>query len=116
MEVQESQEDSESEIETVSIDSVHLNKTQSLLMVKLEMQVGRNIIIIPHKIDMCSEGNIMPLFMFKKLFKNITEEQLWKSIKGHIRLRTYKKTNITQLGMCMVVIKFKNIKKTCVFL
>ena len=37
-----------------------------------------------------------------------------KSIKGHIRLRTYNKTNITQLGTCMVVIKFKNTKKRCV--
>ena len=57
----------------------------------------------------------MPLFKFKKLFKNITEEQLQKSIKGHIRLRTYNKTSIIQLGMCKVVIKFKNIKKRCIF-
>ena len=57
----------------------------------------------------------MLLFMFKKLFKNTSEEQLGKSIKSHIGLRTYNKTNITQLGMCMVVIKLKNIKKRCVF-
>ena len=80
------------------------------------MQAGRNTIEIPYKIDTGSEGNIMPLFIFKKLFKNTTEEQLQKSIKSHIRLRTYNETNITQLGMCMVVIKFKNIKKRCAFL
>ena len=58
----------------------------------------------------------MPLFIFKKLFKNVTKEQLQKSIKGHIRLRIYNKTNIiTQLGTCKVVIKFKNIKKRCIF-
>ena len=57
----------------------------------------------------------MPLFIFKKLFKNIRAEQLKKTIKGHIRLRTYNRTNITQLGTCMVVVKFKNIKKRCVF-
>ena len=99
MEVQELQEDSESKTETVSIDPVHLNKTQSLVTVKLEMQVGRNIIIIPYKLDMGSKGNIMPLFTFKKLFKNVTEEQLWKSIKDHIRLRTYNKTNITHVDV-----------------
>ena len=114
MEIQEYQEDSEGETKTVSIDSVHLNKTQSLLMVKLETQAGRNTIIIPYKIDTGSKGN-MPLFMFKILFTNITEEQLQKSIKGHIRLRKYNKTNITQLGMCTVGIKLKNIKKRCVF-
>ena len=43
------------------------------------------------------------------------KDQLKRSIKGCITLRTYNKTNITQLGMCMVVIKFKNIKKRCVF-
>ena len=57
----------------------------------------------------------MPLFIFKKLFKNTTEEQLQKSIKGHIRLQTYNKANTTQLGTCAVVIKFKNIKKRFVF-
>ena len=57
----------------------------------------------------------MLLFIFKKVFKNTTEEQLQKSIKGHIRLRTYNKSNITQLGTWVVVIKFKNIRKRCVF-
>ena len=117
MEVQEVQEVIKGEIETVSIDSVHLNKNWSLLTVKLEMQAGRNTIVVPYKVDTVSEGNIKLLFIFKKkMFKNTTEEKLRKSIKGHIRLRTYNKTNITQLGTCMAVIKFKNIKKRCAFL
>ena len=49
------------------------------------------------------------------MFKNTTEKQLQKSIKSHIRLSTYNRTNITQLGTCMVIIKFKSIKKRCVF-
>ena len=57
----------------------------------------------------------MPLFMFTKLFRNVTEEHLKRTIKGHIRLRTYNRTNITQLGTCAVVIKFKNINNRCVF-
>ena len=78
---------------------------------KLETQAGGNTVEIPYKIDTGSEDNIMPLIMFKKLFKNTTEEQLQKSIQSHIRLKTYNKTHVTQLGMCVVVIKFKNIKK-----
>ena len=42
LEVEEAQEGNEGKIETMSIDSVHLNKNQSLLMTKLEMQSGRN--------------------------------------------------------------------------
>ena len=69
LEVQVVQEVDEGKIETISIDSVHLNKNWSLITVKLEVQGGGNTIEIPYKIDTGSEGNIMPLFMFKKLFK-----------------------------------------------
>ena len=116
LEVEEVQEVSKGETETVSIDLVHPNKNQSLLTAKLEMQAGRNTIVVPFEVDKGSKGNIMLLFIFKKLFKNTMEEQLQKSIKGHIRLGTYNKTSIIQLETCVVVIKFKNIKKRCVFL
>ena len=76
LEFEESQEGNKDEIETVSIDSIHLNKDQSLLMTEVETRSGENTIVIPYKIDMGSKGSIRPLFIFKKLFKNITEEQL----------------------------------------
>ena len=63
------QELQEEEIETVSINSVYLNKNQSLITARLEMQVGKTTVEIPYKIDTGSEGNIMPLYIFKKLFK-----------------------------------------------
>ena len=44
LDIEEVQEVNEGEIETVSIDSVHLNKSQSLITVKLEMQAGGNTI------------------------------------------------------------------------
>ena len=73
------------------------------------------IIIIPYKIDTERKGNIMLWHIFKRLFKNITKDEFKKTIKGHIKLRTYNKTVITQLGTCAVTINFKNIKKRCVF-
>ena len=76
LEVKEAQEVNEGEIETVSINSTHLNRNWSLITVKLEVQTGGNTVEIPYKIDTGSEGNIMSLFMFKKLFKNTTQEQL----------------------------------------
>ena len=110
--VQDSQDE---EIETVSINSVYLNKNQSLITAHLEMQVGKNTVEIPYKIDTDSGGNIMPLYIFKKLFKDMTEEQLEKSIKNNIKLKTYKGMHITQLATCVVSIKFKNLKKCCIF-
>ena len=92
-----------------------MNKNQPLLMVELEIQAGDNKIIIPYKIDMGSKHNIMPWHIFKRLFKNVTEAKLKKTIKGHIKLKKYNKTVITQLGTCVVIINFKDIKKRCVF-
>ena len=76
LEVEGVQEIQEGKIETVSIDSVHLNRNWSLITAHLEMQAGENIIEIPYKIDIGSEGNTMLLCIFKKLFKNTTEDQL----------------------------------------
>ena len=76
LEVEGVQETQEGEIETVSINSVHLNRNWSLITAHLEMQAVENIIEIPYKINTVSEGNIMPLYIFKKLFKNMTGDQL----------------------------------------
>ena len=44
----------------------------------------------------------------------MSKEQLKRSVKGNIKLKTYNGTHIMQPGMCAVHIKFKNIKKRCV--
>ena len=115
LEVEVAQETQEAEIETVSINSVHLNINWSLITAYLGTQVGKSSVEIPYKIDTGNKGNIMPLYIFEKLFKDTTDEVLRKSIKSNIRLYTYNNTNITQLGMCVVLIKFKNVKKCCIF-
>ena len=45
----------------------------------------------------------------------MSKEQLKRSVKGNIRLKMYNGTHIMQLGTCAVQIKFKNIKKRCIF-
>ena len=58
------QEPQEEELETVSINSVYLNKSQSLITAHLETQVGKTTVEILYKIDTGSEGNIMPLYIY----------------------------------------------------
>ena len=44
------------------------------------MQVGKTVLEIPYKIDTGSEGNIMLLYVFQKLFANISDrsvEKVW---------------------------------------
>ena len=52
------------DIEIVSINSLYLNKKQSLIMANLETQAGETVLEVPYKIDTGSEGNLMPLYMF----------------------------------------------------
>ena len=59
----------EEDIETVSINSIYLNRNGSLITAHLKMQVGKTTTEIPYKIDTGSEGNIKPLYILKKLFK-----------------------------------------------
>ena len=80
--------------------------------------------IIPYKIDTGSDGNIMPWYILKKIFPRVTESQLTKTIKNHIKLRTYTKAFKTQnveqnihnqLGTCVVIIAYKNKRRKCEF-
>ena len=35
------------------------------------MQEGKTTLEVPYKIDTSSEGNLMPLYIFKRLFKDM---------------------------------------------
>ena len=63
--VQESQDE---QIEIVSIDSVCLNRNQSVIKASLDTFTGKNKVKILYKVDMGSKGNIMLFHIFKKIF------------------------------------------------
>ena len=86
-----------------------------MLTAKLDTHAGDNKITISYKIDTGSDGNIMPWYIFKKLFPRVTETELAKTIKNHIKLKMYNKTVIAQLGTCAVIINYKDNKKKCEF-
>ena len=82
MEQEMSQEHSEGEIETVSINSAYMNKNWSMLTAKLKMHTGDKKLTVLYKIDTGSDGNIMSWYIFKKLFPRVTEAELEKTIKN----------------------------------
>ena len=53
-----------------------------MLTAKLETFADNNNMAIPYKIDTGSDGNIMPWYIFKKLFPGVTDSQLAKTIKN----------------------------------
>ena len=65
---------------------------------------------VPHKAATGSDGNIMPLHRYKKLFPRETKEQLAAT---NIKLKMYNHTTITQLGTCKVKMEHNNKQKIC---
>ena len=63
------------------------------------MSTGKNNIMVSYKIDTDTVGNIMPMHMYKKLFLNITNEQITKTKNKNGLLKMYNRTTITQLGI-----------------
>ena len=60
----------------MSINSIYFNKNHLVITAKLKMSVGINNVIVPYKVDTGSDGNIMPLHIYKILFPRITSEEL----------------------------------------
>ena len=67
--IEMAQESQEEEIETVSINSIYLNKNQLLITAHLKTQVGKTTIEVPYKIDTGSEGNLIPLYISESCSK-----------------------------------------------
>ena len=105
------QENTGEDYEIVSINSEYFNKNCSIVTANLKTLVGKNSMSVPYKIDAESNGNIIPLHIFKKLFSWVTIEWLTQTVNKHMLLKTYNKTTITQLGTCRVIIEHKNKQK-----
>ena len=62
------QNDAGENIELVSINSIQFNKNQSILTANLKISTDQSNIMVPYKIDTGSNGNIVPLHMYKNYF------------------------------------------------
>ena len=114
VEIDTETESQEEDTKIVSINSIYIKKWSSIVA-KLQMQARKTSLEVSYKINTGSEGKIIPLYIFRKLFANIGKDQLKWSVKGNIKLKMYNGTHITQLGTCVVQIKFKNMMKRCTF-
>ena len=93
---QETAQDSreESSIDLVNINSIHFNKNYSVIIAHLKTSTDKNSVIVPYEVDTSSDGNIMPLHTYQKLFPRITNEQLAATQNKSIQLKMYNKTTL----------------------
>ena len=55
-----------------------------------------------YKIDIESDGNVIPTRMYKVLFQQTNISELKKSLKGKIMFHAYNNLCILQIGICRV--------------
>ena len=63
-------------IDTVNIHSINFNSKHSVVAANLKTSSNQARITVPHKVDTGSNGNIMPLYLYKKVFPRATKKQL----------------------------------------
>ena len=83
----EAEQEQEPSIKTVSINSVRFNSNHSPILANLRIPSNKVTIGVPYMVDMCSDGNIMPFHIYKKLFQNTTVYQLVATKYTNIKLK-----------------------------
>ena len=111
---QESDQKQENHIEMVNINFINFNPNHSVIAANLKTSSNKAI-TVPYKGDAGSDGSIMPLCVFKKLFPRARKEQLAGKRNTNIKLKMCNWTTIIQLGICKVKIEHKNKQNSCTF-
>ena len=57
----------EGNIDLVNINSINFKKNHSVITANPKLSANKSSLIVPYKVDMGSDGNIMPLHMYKKI-------------------------------------------------
>ena len=64
----EADQEQETNIEMVNINSARFNPNHSIIIANLKTSLNKVIMTVPYKVLMGSDGNIMPFYMYKNYF------------------------------------------------
>ena len=67
------------------------------------------------KVNTGADGNLLPLGEFFKHFPNANMTQLAKTIDSSTKLYAYNNTEIKQLGVCELLVEYRECRKICQF-
>ena len=83
----------EDHIDTMNINSFNLNSKCSVITANLKTSLKQVRIIVPYHVDTSSDGNIMHLHVYKKIFPRATKEQLVATRNKNIQLKDIMQNN-----------------------
>ena len=67
------------------------------------------------KVDTGADGNLLPLAEFFKHFPNANLNNLARTVNSSTKLYAYNNTEIKQLGVCELLVEYKDSAKVCEF-
>ena len=76
----------ETDTETININSVIFNSNHSAIIEHLKTSSNKVVIMVTYKVDTGSDGIIIPLYIYKKLFPRAVIEQLAAKRDTNIKL------------------------------
>ena len=80
----------------VNINSINFNSKYSIIAANVkETSSGQDRIIVPYKVDTDSDGNIMPLHIYQKIFTGATKEYIAATKDENIKLKMQQYNNKT---------------------
>ena len=99
----------------VNINSIRFNFSHSAIIINLKTSSHNVVITVPYKVDMGSYRNLMPFYIYKKLFPRATVEHVAARKDNKFKLKTYNQTTITQLSTYRVKLEHNDKYKICNF-
>ena len=115
LEREQDQYHEEDPMDTVNIKFIIFNNKWSVITADLKTSSNQVSIMVSYKVDTGSDGKIMPLHLYKRLFPRVIKEHLTATKNKNIKLTTYSRTIITQSGICKVKIGQNNKQQVCKF-
>ena len=73
---QEADQEKEKHIDMVNINSINFNTNHSIIKANPQTSSNKLVITVPYKVDTGSDGYIITLHIYKKLFSRETKENL----------------------------------------
>ena len=104
-------QEEEDQIDMASTNYISFNSKHFIITANLKTSSNQVKIIMPYKVDMGSEGTIIPLHIYKKLFSRATKKALVATRNTNLQVKTYNRTTILQMDMCKIKIEHNNKQK-----
>ena len=109
-------DDITTKVKSLYYNNVHFNSINTHMHINLKAKsCNSTSMVTKFKVDTGADGNLLPLAEFFKHFPDANMNQLAKTRDPNTTLYAYNNTEITQLGICELLVEYRDHHKICQF-